>query len=210
MPIVTPGKRPGVRLSKSKVFGKKGGFGKKKGGYAGLNLTPMVDMMTIIVIYLLQNFSAEGNMINIVEEIAVPKISTSGKIKRNLQLGVVLASSGPGTPATFALILDGDPLTAEEKDNPKQPGRPAEFADSVIPDLVDKLSEKRESFVKMQQEIKSGIAFDGNINIQADVEVPFKLLKKVMASCAQAGYGNINFAAIQGGSGSAEGASAAK
>ena len=64
MPIVAPGKRPGERLQKSKIFAKKGGFGRKKGGYASLNLTPMVDMFTIIVIYLLQNFSSDGDMLS--------------------------------------------------------------------------------------------------------------------------------------------------
>lgn len=82
MPIVTPGKRPGTRLSKSKVFGKKGGFGKKKSGYAGLNLTPMVDMFTIIVIYLLQNFSTDGDILFMTKEIQLPSITSKVQLER--------------------------------------------------------------------------------------------------------------------------------
>ena len=59
MAIVTPGKRPGDRIAASKVFGKKFGRGKKV-GYASLMLTSLVDMFTIIVIFLLMNFSANG------------------------------------------------------------------------------------------------------------------------------------------------------
>ena len=40
--------------------------------------------------------------------------------------------------------------------------------------------------------------FRGDINIQADVSGPFKVLKKVMYSANQAGYFNINFAVIAG------------
>ncbi|HEY0839941.1 MAG TPA: biopolymer transporter ExbD, partial [Vulgatibacter sp.] len=40
----------------------------------------------------------------------------------------------------------------------------------------------------------------GDINIQADKQVPFKIIKKVMYSANQAGYFNINFAVIAGSS----------
>ena len=49
MAIVTPGKRPCDRIAQSKVFGKK--FVRaKRGLYAALTLTSLVDVMTIIVI----------------------------------------------------------------------------------------------------------------------------------------------------------------
>ena len=51
--IVRPGKRPGKRLSHSKVFGPKFLKGKKN-GYLELNLTPMVDMFTMLVIFLIR------------------------------------------------------------------------------------------------------------------------------------------------------------
>ena len=37
------------------------------------------------------------------------------------------------------------------------------------------------------------------MNIQADKQVPFKVIKRVMFSCQNAGYGNINFAVLDGG-----------
>ncbi len=45
--------------------------------------------------------------------------------------------------------------------------------------------------------------FQGKINIQADRKTHFKIIKRVMYSCAMAGYGNINFAIlwVQAGSG---------
>ena len=54
-------------------------------------------------------------------------------------------------------------------------------------------------------------AFKGDVNIQAHKEVQFKIIKRVMYSCATAGYGNINFAVMQiaGPDGVAPGATAA-
>jgi hypothetical protein len=62
MAIVEPGKRPGPRIEQSRVFSKKFARGKKS-GYAGLMLTSLVDMFTIIVIFLLMNFSANGEVL---------------------------------------------------------------------------------------------------------------------------------------------------
>ena len=204
MPIVTPGKRPGVRLSRSKIFGKKGAMGKKKSGYAGLNLTPMVDMMTIIVIYLLQNFSAEGNIITISEAIQVPKIVTPGKIKRNTQVGIAMSPD----LKSFALQVEGKPVDpmkdGGENKSPATNPRPANGDADNLVDLVDTLKLEVEKFKKAQEELRSGLQFDGEINIQADMDVPFSVLRQVMISCHQAGYGNINFAAIQDGGGGGE------
>ena len=39
-------------------------------------------------------------------------------------------------------------------------------------------------------------AFKGDVNIQADKAVQFRIIKRVMFSCASAGYGNITFATM--------------
>jgi biopolymer transport protein ExbD len=39
------------------------------------------------------------------------------------------------------------------------------------------------------------------VNIQADKGVPFRIVKRVMYSCGVAGYFNVNFAALDAGSG---------
>ena len=42
------------------------------------------------------------------------------------------------------------------------------------------------------------------MNIQADKNVEFSIIKRVMFSCASAGYNNINFATLQKGEAGAE------
>src|SRR3977135_3327275 len=71
MAIQAPGKRPGARLEHSKVYGKKFVRGKKV-GYASLMLTSLVDMFTIIVIFLLMNFSANGEVLYMSKDIKLP------------------------------------------------------------------------------------------------------------------------------------------
>ena len=39
--------------------------------------------------------------------------------------------------------------------------------------------------------------FPGRVIVQADQQVDFRVIKKIMFSCAQAGYGNVHFAVNQ-------------
>src|SRR4051812_50161755 len=81
MAIVTPGKRPCERIEQSKVFGKK--FGRKKRGvYAALTLTSLVDVMTIIVIFLLMNFSANGEVLYMTKDIRLPDAYHGAQLDR--------------------------------------------------------------------------------------------------------------------------------
>src|SRR5512138_3905534 len=71
MAIVQPGKRPGKRIAKSKVLGGKAAHGKKTTN-AELNVVPMVDMMTMLVIFLLQQFSSTGEVLYMQKDIKLP------------------------------------------------------------------------------------------------------------------------------------------
>src|SRR3954451_2498034 len=110
MPIVTPGKRPGERLQKSRIFGKKGGFAKKRSGYSSLNLTPMVDMFTIIVIYLLQNFSTDGDILFMSKDIQLPSITS----KLTLERAPVVSVSAESISVDGARVVDVVDLTRDD------------------------------------------------------------------------------------------------
>src|SRR5574342_1302602 len=71
MSIVQPGKRPARRLQRSKVFGGKLGGGHRSTN-ADLNVVPMVDIMTMLVIFLLQQFSSTGEVLYMQKDIKLP------------------------------------------------------------------------------------------------------------------------------------------
>src|SRR4029453_941151 len=71
MAIETPGKRFGKRLRKSKVFGH--GHASHKASNADLLMTPLVDMFVIIVLFLIANFSATGEVLNMTHDIQLPE-----------------------------------------------------------------------------------------------------------------------------------------
>jgi len=181
MPIVVPGKRPAPRLQRSKVFGQKA-FGKKHSGYANLNLTPMVDMFTIIVIYLLQNFSSDESVLLSTPDITMPSITSKAKIER----GPVVAVSATNIVLNGAFVKGDVAQTADVKE-----GATLDFQA-----LTDKLAEEKQKILDAQS-LTGGDGFRGIVNLQVDKNVEFAVLKKVIHGCSVAGFTNVNFAGMQ-------------
>ena len=176
MAIVTPGKRPGDRVAASKVFGKKFSRGKKN-GYAGLMLTSLVDMFTLIVIFLLQNFSASGEVLYMSKDVKLPDAAHGVQIER---APVVTVSND-------SLTFDGK-LIAQTSD--------LEKGDVLnIPELEDSLREEKRRYEQIHANDPDH-PFKGLVNVQADRKIAFKVIKRVMFSCNSSGFGNINFAAL--------------
>ncbi len=184
MPIEAPGKHPAPILKGSKVFGK--GHGGKKSGYADLLITPLVDMFVIIVIFLLMNFSATGEVLFMSKDITLPQAANTQEI---LRAPVVQVSMD-------AIMLEGE-LVARVEDLSRD-----EYWN--IPQLEEKLRDLKKRYEFMHQGDTQG-GFKGDINIQAHKDVQFKAIKRVMYSCNQAGYFNINFAVMQTGGGAKPG-----
>lgn len=70
MAIQAPGKRFGKRLEHSKVFGH--GLHHKKNMNSDLNVTPLVDMFVILVLFLVANFS-NGEVLMMTKDINLPE-----------------------------------------------------------------------------------------------------------------------------------------
>jgi biopolymer transport protein ExbD len=179
MPIVQPGKRPAKRFEGSKVLGGKMSKGRKTTN-AELNVVSMVDMMTMLVIFLLQQFSATGEVLFLQKDIKLPDALHG----QTIEVAPVVAISAGQVVVTGQKVADVHDLD-----------RDAGYLN--IPALEDRLRDekKRWDFIH-QNDPDREKNWKGDINIQADVKVPFRLVKRVMFSCSQVGYYNINFATL--------------
>jgi biopolymer transport protein ExbD len=186
MAIVQPGKRPAKRFERSAVLGGKIARGRKATN-AELNVVPMVDMMTMLVIFLLQQFSATGDVLYMQKDIKLPDARHGQLIE---QAPVVAISSD-------AVVVSGQKV-ADLADLERDAGY------LNIPALEEKLREEKKRWDFIHQS-DPGSKWDGIVNIQADQKVPFRFVKRVMYSSGVAGYFNVNFAALDIGSGAAAG-----
>jgi biopolymer transport protein ExbD len=180
MPIVQPGKRPAKRLQKSRILGGKLSKG-RKGVNADLNVVPMVDMMTMLVIFLLQQFSATGEVLYMQKDIKLPDAQHG----QTIEVAPVIAISAEQVVVTGQKVADVRELEGDQAILNIQP-------------LEERLRDekKRWDFIH-QNDPDRDKNWKGDVNIQADIKVPFRVLKRVMFSAAQAGYYNVNFAALE-------------
>ena len=164
----------------------------KKSTSADLLITPLVDMFVIIVLFLIANFSATGEILNMTKDVQLP---TASHVKE-LDLAPVVVISATD------VIMNGVAVA-----------RVADLAHEdylSIPALEERLRESKKQTEELHSAAADGQAFTGDVNIQGHKEIPFKVLKRVMFSCQNAGFGNINFAVLDAGAKASEGAKTAE
>jgi biopolymer transport protein ExbD len=177
MAIQVPGKRYGKRLQHSKVFGH-GAHGKKS-GYADLLITPLVDMFVIIVLFLIANFSATGEVLMMTKDIELPEAANV----KEVEMHPVVMVSNEQVSVSGTIVGRVEDFSKDEYLN--------------IPALEEKLRDMKKQYEDLHAMAKDdGGGFKGDINIQAHKEVEYAIIKRVMFSCATAGYQNINFAVM--------------
>src|SRR5439155_20784295 len=157
-------------------FVRGGGHGRKT-SYAELNLTSMVDMLTILVVFLLQTFSASGELLTVQKNIVLPEAQNF----KDLEQAPIIAVGRDSVTLDGRMVANAEQLNAENT------------ADWKITDLHDQLVTLKNNFKLLHP----SEPFAGTVIVQADKNVDFKVVKKVMFSCAVAGYGNVNFAVQQ-------------
>jgi biopolymer transport protein ExbD len=170
--------KPGPRIKRfAPLEFVKSGSGSKKSGYAELNLTSMVDMLTILVVFLLQTFSASGELLTVQKNITLPEAQNY----RDLEQAPIIAVSKE------SVTLDGRPVADAAELNQEN------TVDWKITKLHDELVTLKNNYKLLHPSDE----FKGMVIVQADRMVDFKVVKKVMYSCAIAGYQNVNFAVQQ-------------
>ena len=172
MSVVTPGRRPAYppigRLRTSPLSGG------KKNGFVTLNLTAMVDMFTILVIFLIQLFKASGE-VELNDRIKVPH-SVAGEPLEGETGTVILLSND-------LLLLDSMPIPAEEMGSE---------LDTPIPGIVARLTAAREQRERIEGRDQTQ-AYQGVLIVQADVKTDFHMVRRIIASANEAGWAKMKF-----------------
>ena len=132
----------------------------------------MIDMFTILLVFLLKSFSAEGQIMTVASDLKLPE-STAQKPP---QAASVIAIT------TDWILLDGEKIVpVSEVVSSNQ---------MLISGLANGLKNQR-VISESVGEISADMGFTGQISIQGDRDIPYQLLKKVMFTCGQIGYNDI-------------------
>ncbi|UCF30622.1 MAG: biopolymer transporter ExbD [bacterium] len=144
-----------------------------------LNITSMLDMFTILILFLLKSYSTEGMILTIPADLHLPYSSTETVPEPGLVIELT----------ENVLVVDGVKLAVDLRE--------AENGDFlIIPELFEHLSEKVRRYEAIAS-VNPDAAFTGQMILEGDRNIPFRLLKKILYTSGQAGFINQSLAVFQ-------------
>lgn len=161
-----------------------------------LPLTAMVDMFTVLAVFLLQNYQTDSGLLEINDEVALPKASAT----KELRPATVVTVSKDKISLNKEVIIDLASVRAQ--------------ADAMIPSLAQKLTQyfqdedsKRKMMglgairdaVQAQQgaDLKKEQEDSRRVTVQADKGVDFLAVRRVLHTVTMAGASEVNFAVVK-------------
>jgi biopolymer transport protein ExbD len=163
-------------------IGNRGGAGRRAhGGAASLNLTPMIDMFTILLVFLIKSYSTDPAFLTPTQNIELSK-TTSEKIAPN-EMVLIIGKDG--------ILVEGKLVVAFKDGTIDSKLVKA----GVLPEL-QKALEAQAAKTKFIAERNSSVKFSGTLILQADQKLPFDSLKPVLRTAGLVGYNDIKFAGL--------------
>ena len=139
-------------------------------------LIPFIDFLIVLVIFLLMSFSASGELIAQQPTITMP----DAKNTEQIEISPIIAVD------ERVITLDGTRVADTQTQ-----GQSAQV------DRIEPLIQGLEAEKRKWETIHPSEPFAGQVIVQADRNIDFRVVKKVMFSAASAGYGNVSFAVNQ-------------
>lgn len=160
---------------------------KRKKAEGALIITSLIDVFTILVTFLLQNYSAEGSLVSNAENLVLPN-SASTKRLQEVNLQVMVTAD--------MVLVDNKAVvpTSEVAAIPQTEGTP------VVKPLEERL---KICYATEEEMVRLGAQnqVDGEVVLQMDKNTTFDVMYKVMFTCGAVGYRTMRFAVMQRGEG---------
>lgn len=141
-----------------------------------LNLTSMMDAMTIILLFLLKTYSTHGQIVSPSKDLVLPYSFSQEPPKKKLTVSVTRENIS----VSDKVIV---PVRSIRPDVP------------IIAPLYQELKKRAEE-AKQNEELYA-IPFDQEVLIQGDQEIPFQLLFKVLYTCGQSEFNKLRLLTIR-------------
>jgi len=150
-------------------------LGKEKGT---LNMNSMMDMMTIILLFLLKSFSTEGALITPSQQLRLPVSTRQMKPKKELTVSIA---------KDILMVNDAEVVAVDA----------IEKGQMLIPALAERLSDYATQ--EHELEVDVGKEFTHEVIIEGDEKIPFELLYKVMFTCSKTEFYKMRLLTIRKG-----------
>ncbi|MDD9964888.1 MAG: biopolymer transporter ExbD [Myxococcales bacterium] len=154
----------------------------------GLNIYPMMDMMTILLVFMIMNFASGAAEVVQSEELQIP--TSTAEIDAQPSLGVIVSKS--------EIVVEGKQVL-NLRDGKVDPSQKQGGGNGwLVTPLFNNLKEHRDR-LKMIASRNPQRPFKGEVRIIADKRTPFRTIGEVIYSLGQAEFGAVRFVVLKPG-----------
>ena len=158
-----------------------------------LNITPMMDMMTILLIFFLKNFSVSAENVTLGEDLMLPRSTTQAEPKRAVQVTItrkaILVEAGEGQ----------EPVAAVKKGEVDSSVKPDGQSGYLINPLLTILQKHAVRLRRLEKLTRGKQRFEGEILVVADQTTPYRLVSEILYTAGQAEFGKYRLMVLKGG-----------
>ncbi|MDD0852430.1 biopolymer transporter ExbD [Halobacteriovorax sp. GB3] len=162
-------------MRNSRLIRKRGRSRKKE--VLDLDITSLLDILVILLVFLLRSYNSSGVVLNVPKGVELPK-SESSSINTS---GVMVQVSPDKIWVDDKLILDNSETGAHNS------------RDRRIIALYNELVKKKNEIKRVEKMSPNADKFSGNINLIIDKTIKYSFMKKLMLTCAEAGFKSYKF-----------------
>jgi biopolymer transport protein ExbD len=137
-------------------------------GIRDLNLTAMMDMMTIILVFLLKNYASTPENVQITDDLTPPR--SSAKVPMDAAVTITITKK--------IILVDDLPVAEYNMATATTKGENPQMTSAPIPALAEVLDRKVADMKRLEQ--MGGAPFEGKVLIVADQTVTYAVLMRVL------------------------------
>jgi biopolymer transport protein ExbD len=156
---------------------------RKKIQVLDLDITSLLDILVILLVFLLKSYNSSGVVFNVPKGITLPR-SNSQTINN---AGVIVQVSTTAIYVDDKIILDIQSTKGRKVFNKKS---------NIIIPLFEELTQKKKTFKQVAKSSHNANEFSGIVNLIVDKSIKYNFLKKLLNTCASAGYQKYKFVVL--------------
>lgn len=159
------------------------GKGRRKETVFDIDITSLLDILTILLVFLLQSYNSSGVIINVPKEIDLPRSASES-----------LNTFGVNVQVSKSQIWVDDKEVVNTA-NANSDQLFDEGGRRLVP-LYDQLVKIKETIKQSEKLSPNAKKFSGVANLIVDKTLKYSYLKRIMYTCAAAGYKEFKFVVL--------------
>ena len=151
-----------------------------KEGVLEFDITSLLDILVIILVFLLKSYNSSGIVINVPKEITLPPSQS-----------ISLNTSGVNVQASEEIIYVDDKVVYRRE----EAKTPLDQMNIIYP-VYDELVKKKSVIEQIQKTSPQAKSFSGVVNLVLDKTMRYSIMQRLMHSCAEAGFKTYKFVVL--------------